>query len=318
VVATNNQMKRFLKILFSVLPVGIIVLFLIVEYAIKNVLPYSPIRPSRCTQIDIQKYYSGIVNPSAAGLDWKDFNITVEDTIRLRGWFIFSKSVPAQGTIFLLHGIASCKASMLPMAKLLASNGFNCILYDSRANGESGGINCTFGYFEKRDLSRYIDSALVCFPSSKPFAIFGNSLGAAVAVQALADEKRLVCGIAESPFANLRDIIRDYFAEMIHFHMDIIPDEALKNTERIAHFSVDSVQPALSAFRITQPTMIIHGNEDEKISVSYGRQVFDNLRSLQKKWYLISGGNHNNLTNIGGSEYDHDIVAFFKKYLIAA
>jgi Dipeptidyl aminopeptidases/acylaminoacyl-peptidases len=303
-------MKRYLKILLGALLVVAAVLFIFVEYAIKNILPYSPIRPSRCTQ--------NVVIPSNAGLAWNNFDITVEDTIQLRGWFVFSKSVPSQGTIFLLHGIGSCKVSMLPMAKLLTSNGFNCVLYDSRANGESGGINCTFGYFEKRDLSNYIDSALVRFPSSKPYAVFGTSLGAAVAVQALADDRRLVCGIAESPFANLRDVIRDYFAEMIHFHLDIIPDESLKYSERIAHFIVDSVQPALSAFRITQPTMIIHGNEDKKISAHYGRQVFDNLHSLQKQWYLISGGNHNNLRNIGGSEYEHNIITFFKEYLLAA
>ena len=308
--AKELHMKRYLKIILGALLVVAVVLFIFVDYAIKNILPYSPIRPSRCTQ--------HVITPSNAGLTWKKFDITVEDTIILRGWFVLSETHPVQGTIFLLHGIASCKASMLPMAKLLTSNGFNCVLYDSRANGESGGIDCTFGYYEKRDLSHYIDSALVRFPSSNPYAVFGGSLGAAVAVQTLAYERRLVCGIAESPFANLRDIIRDYFAEMIHFHLDIIPDEALNNTERIAHFSVDSVRPALSAFQITQPMMIIHGNQDQKISVSYGKQVFENLHSLQKEWYPISGGNHNNLRNIGGAEYEHRIITFFKKYLIAA
>jgi pimeloyl-ACP methyl ester carboxylesterase len=310
VAAKEHRMKRYLKILLAALLVVAIVLFIFTEFAIKNILPYSSIRPSRCTQ--------NYANPSNAGLAWKNFDITVEDTIKLRGWFVMSESHPVQGTIFLLHGIGSCKASMLPMAKFLTSNGFNCVLYDSRANGESGGIDCTFGYFEKRDLSHYIDSALVRFPSSNPYAVFGSSLGAAVAVQALANEKRLVCGIAESPFANLRDIIRDYFADIIHFHLDIIPDEALKNTEQIAHFCVDSVRPAFSAFQINQPTMIIHGNQDQKISVLYGKQVFENIHSLQKEWYPISGGNHNNLRNIGGAEYEQRIITFFKKHLIAA
>lgn len=290
--------------------VGAAVLFLILDYAIKNVLPYSSIRPSRCTD--------NFIDPFAAGVDWRNFDITVEDTIKLRGWFISSRIKPAQGTIFLLHGIASCKKAMLPMAKLLTSVGFNCVLYDSRANGESGGLNCTFGFYEKKDLSVYVDSTFVRFPGSQPYAVYGHSLGAAVAIQTLAIEKRLVCGIVASPFADLRQVIRDYFAELIHFHVDFIPDAALKYTERIAHFSVDSVQPAISAFNITQPTMIVHGNLDRKISVVYGRQVFENLNSSQKEWYLISGGDHNNLSNVGGAEYELRIVTFFKKYVKVA
>ncbi|MFZ1979254.1 MAG: alpha/beta fold hydrolase [Bacteroidota bacterium] len=312
----KSAMKKNIKILTGVLLFGLLLLFLAVQYAIKNVLPYSPIRPYRCTQNDIYRYFNGISHPLAAGLDYKDFNITVEDTILLRGWFIYSKSVPAEGTIFLLHGIGSCRAAMLPMAKLLASHGFNCILYDSRAQGESGGINCSFGFFEKKDLSAYIDSAEVRFPGSQPYAVYGHSLGAAVAIQSMADEKRLVCGIAESPFARLRDIIRDYFARMIYMHINAIPDEAMKNTENIAHFRIDSVQPAAAALRITQPVMIVHGIQDQNISVSYGRQVFDNLNSPKKEWYPIPGGDHNNLRRIGGVEYEQRIVGFFKKYLL--
>ena len=74
---------------------------------------------------------------------------------------------------------------------------------------------------------------------------------------------------------------------MFLVHINSIPDRALTFTERIAHFSVDSVQPALSARRITQPTMIIHGLEDKHISASYGKLVFDNISSPDKKWMPI-------------------------------
>ncbi len=289
-----------------------------VNYATEHILPYSPIRPSRCTNADIQKYHGGILTPSAADLTWRTFDITVEDTIRLRGWFVDSKLKPAQGTIFLLHGIASCKGTMIPTAGILASSGFNCVLYDSRANGESGGLNCTFGYFEKKDLSAYVDSAMSRYPDSGPYGVFGNSLGAAVAIQTMAADKRLVCGIVESPFANLRDVIHDYFARMFIVHINSIPDRALSFTEKIAHFPIDSVQPALLAKRITQPVMVIHGLEDKHIKSSYGKIVFDNLSSREKQWLPIPNGDHYNLRKVGGAEYQRQIVEFFKHHMHAA
>jgi uncharacterized protein len=300
-------MKTFLKFSAGIIIILLISVSLGLTYAIKHILPYSPIRPSRCNPTT--------VTPSSAGLSWEDFDVTVEDTIRLKGWFVRSKSVPARGTIFLLHGIGSCKASMAPMAKLFAEHGYNSVLYDSRANGESGGINCTFGYYEKRDASTYLDSVIARFPHTGPYGIYGHSLGAAVAIQTLADDKRFTCGIAESTFANLRDVIHDYFARMIFIHIDGILDRALKYTEQIAQFKIDSVQPRLSALRITQPTMIIHGLKDQNISSQYGKQIFDNLASIHKQWYPIPNGSHNNLRSIGGKEYEKNIILFFNTYL---
>ncbi len=311
-------MSKHIKIGFAVFLLAVLAAYLGVNYATEHILSYSPIRPSRCSAEEISNYNGGLLTPSAVGLEWMDFNVVVEDSIQLRGWLVHAKSKPVQGTIFLLHGIASCKPTMIPITRRLASQGFNCVLYDSRANGESGGINCTFGYFEKRDLSAYIDSARVRFPDSEPYAVFGNSLGAAVAVQAMAEDKRIVCGVVESPFANLRDIIHDYFARMFVLRINAIPDRALLYTERIAHFAVDSVQPVLSAKRITQPTMVIHGLEDKHIAAPYGKLVFDNLSSKEKVWLPIPNGDHYNLQKVGGEEYLQRIVRFFKQHLRTA
>jgi pimeloyl-ACP methyl ester carboxylesterase len=144
----------------------------------------------------------------------------------------------------------------------------------------------------------------------------GDSFGAATAIQALAWDKRLICGIAESPFATLRGVIHDYFRQMYLVPLNFIPDAALLNSERIARFQVDSVCPVQDARKITQPTMIVHGFADQKISPKYGKQVFDNLSSVHKEWYLVQGAGHSDIGNVGGAEYEARIVGFFKTYLI--
>lgn len=309
-------MRKHLRIITGIVILLVAISFIAIEYEIKNILAYSAIRPSRISKEQIQKKYGNYITPAAIGLDYSECNITVEDTIKLKGWFIPSRHKQRKGTIFILHGIGSCKNALLPFAKILSQEGFNTVLYDSRANGESGGLNCTFGYYEKRDLSRYIDSVSIRFPDSQPYAVYGNSLGAAVSIQSLAVDKRLVCGIAESPFADLRNIVRDYFARMFLLRINYIPDRALKYTELIAHFQVDNVRPVVSAKYISQPTMIIHGLSDEYISSSYGKMVFNNLSSKEKIWYPIENGNHYNLAKIGDAYYRNKIIAFYNKYLI--
>jgi pimeloyl-ACP methyl ester carboxylesterase len=311
-----TNFRKYFQILFFALIFLIIITSFAINYAIKNVLPYAPIRPYRVNKTLFVIGHKNLENPSSIGLKYSDFNITVEDTIKLKGWFIYSQLKPAHGTIFILHGISNCKNAMLPLARILCCNGFNCACYDLRANGESGGLNCTFGYYEKKDLSKYIDSAIVQFPNSAPYGIFGHSLGAAVALQAMAMDKRIECGIAVSPFADLRTIIRDYFARISLIRINSIPDRALIYTEQIARFQIDSVRPAESAKEITQPVMIIHGLADKNISPVYGKEVYNNLSSKDKYWYPIPGGGHNDLPSIGGEEYNERITEFYKKYLV--
>ena len=309
-------MKKHYRLIIGTIIIIIILVYFGINYAIVNILPYSAIRPTRCTKEDLEKYNDGIISPKDLGLKFNDFDITVDDTIKLKGWFVYSKHKSSLGTIFLLHGISSCKATLLKMAELLSNNGFNCVLYDSRANGESGGTNCTFGYYEKYDLSSYIDSTIVRYPNSSPYGVFGSSLGAAVAIQTMAIDKRIKCGIAESPFAKLREVIHDYFAEMFLLRINSIPDAALKYTEKIAHFKIDSVQPVLSAKRITQPTMIVHGLDDKHISPKYGKEIYNNLKSKVKIWYPIPKGNHFNLGQVGGEKLKQRIISFYKKYML--
>ena len=211
----------------------------------------------------------------------------------------------------LLHGIASCKESLLKISDTLSSLGFNCIIYDSRGHGESGGINCTFGYYEKRDVSLIIDYVAKNFPNNKPFGIYGYSLGAAVAIQAMEIDKRIECGVVVSSFATLREVIYDYWNSISPLHFEWIPDEALKKSESIANFKVDSVKPEESAKHIDRPILVIHGVEDKKISISYGRRVFDNLRNPQKKWYPVTGANHDNIERVGEKALLNSIIQFF-------
>ena len=308
-------MRKVVRESLVVLAVTCTAIVVGVNYAIEHVLSYSPIRPHRCTAAEMVRFVPDLQSPAAFTERWDNFDITVEDSIRLKGWFIPSLRQPAQGTIIVLHGIASCRIAMLSIARACAQNGFNCLVYDSRANGESGGLNCTFGYYEKGDVLAYLDSALVRYPGCGPFGIFGDSFGAAVAIQALAADKRLVCGIAQSPFASLREVIHDYFRQMFLLPVDFIPDAALKHSERIAHFSVDSVQPALDARRVLQPTLIIHGESDKKISSGYGRQVYENLASPNKELYLIPAAGHTDLAAIGGPEYESRLLRFLQKHV---
>jgi uncharacterized protein len=295
----------------ALLIVSSIGFYILIEY----VLPYSPIRPYRITRNEVARMFPRQTLPSDFGLTYRALDIVVEDTVHLKGWFISAQTDSIYGTVVLLHGIGSCKESWLSLADTFARNGFNSLLFDLRAHGESGGMNCTFGYYEKYDVSAMINETQKRIGDVSPYAVFGQSLGAAIALQAMTVDSRIICGIAQSPFATLRETLHDYWQQMSGISFHWIPDAALRNSERIAHFTVDAVRPENDARFILRPVLIIHGVADKKISVEYGRRVYRNLSSPEKEWYPIEDGGHDSLSEIGGNTYYQKIILFFRNHI---
>jgi len=77
--------------------------------------------------------------------------------ITLRGWRCRTPAA-RRGTIVYLHGIADNRSSAIAVIDRFGRRGFDVVAYDSRAHGESQGGVCTFGFLEKQDLHRVVDT----------------------------------------------------------------------------------------------------------------------------------------------------------------
>src|SRR5262249_5684720 len=139
----------------------------------------------------------------------KDFGLTSEDVsflsydgLKLVGWFIPAPS-PSNQTIFVLHGLGSNAGDMLLNALALARVGkWNLFFVNFRGHEGSEGHLTSLGPLELKDY----ESAINFIKRSKPeqtrrMAVYGHSLGAAVAIVGAARHPELEGVAAESPFA---------------------------------------------------------------------------------------------------------------------
>ena len=277
---------------------------------LERVLPYAIIGEVRVLR---EVAYRG-VTPERLGLRAEKMEMEVEPGIKLVGWFVRGAG-EVKGTVLLLHGHNSCKEAMLPLAKLLAAHGFNSLAYDSRGCGESGGHYGTYGFYEKRDCSRCLDELLRQHGAEVgPVSIFGNSYGGAVAIQTMAEDRRFRCGIVESTFATLREVVRDYAAKMTRVRMDVLTDAALARAGVIAHFAPDQVRPEEAARLIRCPVLMVHGTADTDIAMRHGERVFQHLSTPGSRWYPIQGAGHGNLWNKGGDAYRAAVLSFLDEH----
>ncbi len=250
------------------------------------------------------------LTPEAFLLDYEDVEIFTDDGFKLIGYKIYAEK--NKGTIIFLHGIRAYKEHFLPMCKLLSKQGFNSVIIDLRGHGNSGGSYCTFGYKEKHDIVSLVDAIVLDKDLSKNIGIWGQSLGGAVALQTMAIDKRIKYGIVESTFSDLNGVSKEYLKRLLKVHNSILSNYLLQRVYDIAEIEIDKVKPKEIATDITQPIILVHGIEDNRINIYHALLNFENIKSKDKTLLQIEDANHLNVWKKGGSQYFETIFSFLE------
>lgn len=208
--------------------------------------------------------------------------------VRLRGWW-FKTTEPRRGTLVYLHGISGNRGSSASIADHWVPRGFDVISFDARAHGDSEGDACTYGFYEKADVSRVLDRVA----GSEPIVLLGHSLGAAIALQTAGEDRRVSAVIAISTFSDLRTVASErapFFASQSNL------DNAFRIAEQQARFRVDEVSAVAAAAKITAPVLVIHGQADKETPASHSQRVYATLHQ-PKELMLVPGAGHNDCLN---------------------
>ena len=105
--------------------------------------------------------------PADEGLIYEDVELTTQDGVTIRGWYIPSQN---RGAVILIHPMASNRLGTLDLAAMFAKHSYGVMMIDLRVHGESGGELLTFGggvcgvgsrFFPRRRLDS-VRSTVIC------------------------------------------------------------------------------------------------------------------------------------------------------------
>lgn len=188
--------------------------------------------------------------------------IKSNDNLNLEGFYV--DNLPTDNWVLLIHGYRAKHESMNDFAKLYYDAGYNVLLPELRANGNSEGNYVGMGWLEKEDVKLWIDWIIERQPSAK-IIVHGVSMGAATTMMLSGDETRenVKLFIEDCGYTSAWDIFAN--ESKLRFNLPSFPILNLGSglAKLKAGYSFKEADALNQVKKSTKPMLFIHGMKDD-------------------------------------------------------
>jgi fermentation-respiration switch protein FrsA (DUF1100 family) len=220
------------------------------------------------------------LTPADIGLDFEEVRFESRDGVALTGWYVPAKE--ARFTVLFCHGNAGNVMHGLDNLRLFHDLHVNCLIFDYRGYGRSGGKPTETGtYRDARAAYNWLVREKGT-PADQ-IVLFGHSLGASVAAH-LATRVRASALVVEGAFTSYRDI-----GARLYPYMPV---------RLFAFFRYDTRSDIR---QVRCPVMVLHSKHDELVPLDFGMRLYE--AANEPKRLVEIAGSHNDCVVASGAAY---------------
>jgi len=247
----------------------------------------------------------------------EDVSVTASDGAVLKGWFV-EPAAPNGRAVVLLHGITDNRFGVSGFGDYFLAHGYAILLPDSREHGESGGTLATYGILERDDVRRWVD--WVRQQAHGCTYLLGESMGAAIGLQATAVTPGLCAVVVESPYATFREISYDRMAWRTHLPVLFWRTLGRPAIEAAilyagARYDVDLTKAdpkhAVEVSRV--PTLLIAGTADRNIPAHHAEELERACPRHCSLW-IVPGADHGGASRVAPAEFWQRVPEWFESH----
>jgi dipeptidyl aminopeptidase/acylaminoacyl peptidase len=235
--------------------------------------------------------------------------------VTLAAW-LFEQPGPAKCGVVLSHGRRGSRYGMLAYAPLAWTRGCDVLAIDARYHGASAGEYGTMGVHERHDLVAVVDwlAQRRALPRSR-IGILGESMGAAITLQAAALMPDIGFVAADSPFSDLRTILALEGGRQYGVLADMVLPAAMVLASWRADADLDDASPVRHAARIQAPVFLSHSRDDRLIPWQHSETIHAAIPHDRKVVHIVDwDARHGDSIETRPDEYARLFHDFLDRY----
>lgn len=212
-------------------------------------------------------------------IPYEEIRIISHDGTSLYGRYYHIKDTAP--TELLFHGYRSHPYRDCSGGHALARKmGFNTLVIDQRAHGNSGSNTITFGIKERQDCLAWVHYLNSRFGDGRPVILSGLSMGAATVLMASGLElpENVACIIADSPYSSPGGIIRKVCQDR-HLPPNLCMPFVRLAALIFGRFRLNSCTAKISVRQAQVPILLIHGEDDRFVPCEMSLEIAANCAS---------------------------------------
>ncbi len=245
-------------------------------------------------------------------LPFEDVYVTSFDGLKLHGrYYETKKGAPTQ---ILFHGYQSSPFRDFSGGLLLAlKTGYNAILVDQRAHGESEGKCLSFGVLERFDCLSWAKFASETYGGD--IILTGISMGGATVLMAsnLELPENVKGIISDCAYSSPKEIIQEVM-RADHYPIPIIYPFVVLGGKIFGGFNLEESSAFSSVKNTKVPILLVHGEEDRFVPCYMSKKIYS---SNKEKITLetFPGAGHGLSYSTDGKRFEKVFADFLKKCL---
>lgn len=240
--------------------------------------------------------------------------ISASDGIKLKGYYYTNPD--SDLWVIAIHGYRGSHLGRYDFAQKYYEKGFNVLLPDLRACGESEGNYVGMGWLDRKDIQDWINW-IISKNKNADIVVHGVSMGGATTMMLSGEEtpENVKVFIEDCGYSSVWDIFASELK--LRFHLPEFPilNSASLFAKMRAGYFFDEASSVKQLKKCTKPMLFIHGTADDFVPFEMLDKVYEAKPGDNKKKMIAEGAGHSDAEYVLGSTYWDTVFDFIYSYI---
>ncbi|MGN0502702.1 MAG: alpha/beta hydrolase [Ruminococcus sp.] len=222
----------------------------------------------------------------------EDVFVKSDDGLKLHATLLRSKS--NKNCVICFHGYTSKGLNDYgSISKFYIEQGFNMLIVDERAHGDSEGTYIGFGVLDRYDVVKWIEYAIKLFGNDVNIMLHGDSMGATTVLLAsgLNLPKNVKAIVADCGFTSAYDVFSHILKRDYHIPKFPIMNLTEVMTRKKAGYGYNDASTLDAVASTDIPILFVHGDKDDFVPTWMSQKNYEACKS-EKELLIVKGADH--------------------------